>query len=290
MIDPVILFSALTLGFLGSGHCVAMCGGICSALSLALPQQSPWARFRLLMTYHVGRIFSYAVIGALLGGLTHLAMQSQLLWLRLASGIFLILAGLYLANWWLGLQKLEQGGQLIWKRVQPFTKHFLPADRWYKGVLLGALWGWLPCGLVYSALVLASAQAHAGYSALVMTVFGLGTLPALLVNSLFAERMAKWLQGASFRRLAGVSLMAFGGWTTYMALAHASHSGHHGGAHADHQHHTSHEAHTAHQESQVEDHGDHSNHHEVEEAPVMNRDNEDHQKHHQHHEHHHGHH
>jgi len=209
-----LLGSALVLGLLGGGHCLGMCGGLMGALTLAIPPEQRGKRLRLLLAYNLGRIFSYACAGLLLG-LAGWAVASSpaALALRVAAALLLIAMGLYLAGWWSGLTRIEALGRGLWRHIQPMASRLLPVSSLPRALLLGALWGWLPCGLVYSTLLWAASQGNAGYSAVLMLAFGLGTWPVLLATGLAAERVNALLRRRSVRVAGGVLVMLFGVWT-----------------------------------------------------------------------------
>ncbi|ANC81212.1 sulfite exporter TauE/SafE family protein [Pseudomonas putida] len=209
-----LLGSALVLGLLGGGHCLGMCGGLMGALTLAIPPEQRGKRLRLLLAYNLGRIFSYACAGLLLG-LAGWAVASSpaALALRVAAALLLIAMGLYLAGWWSGLTRIEALGRGLWRHIQPMASRLLPVSSLPRALLLGALWGWLPCGLVYSTLLWAASQGNAGYSAVLMLAFGLGTWPVLLATGLAAERVNALLRRRSVRVAGGVLVMLFGIWT-----------------------------------------------------------------------------
>ncbi|MEW5666398.1 sulfite exporter TauE/SafE family protein [Pseudomonas putida] len=209
-----LLGSALVLGLLGGGHCLGMCGGLMGALTLAIPPEQRGKRLRLLLAYNLGRIFSYACAGLLLG-LAGWAVASSpaALVLRVAAALLLIAMGLYLAGWWSGLTRIEALGRGLWRHIQPMASRLLPVSSLPRALLLGALWGWLPCGLVYSTLLWAASQGNAGYSAVLMLAFGLGTWPVLLATGLAAERVNALLRRRSVRVAGGVLVMLFGVWT-----------------------------------------------------------------------------
>ena len=209
-----LLGSALVLGLLGGGHCLGMCGGLMGALTLAIPPEQRGRRLRLLLAYNLGRIFSYACAGLLLG-LAGWAVASSpaALALRVVAALLLIAMGLYLAGWWSGLMRIEVLGRGVWRHIQPLASRLLPVSSLPRALLLGALWGWLPCGLVYSTLLWAASQGHAGYSAALMLAFGVGTWPVLLATGLAAERVNTLLKRRSVRVAGGVLVMLFGIWT-----------------------------------------------------------------------------
>ena len=229
--DSALLLSALATGLLGSTHCIGMCGGISAALSFALPpaSRSGLRLFIYQMAYNCGRLLTYVILGVVVGSLAHgiLGGWAHSPWPRAAAGLFMVLMGLYLAGWWNLLQKLEGAGGGLWRFLEPLRRHLLPVDHPLKAIAAGAVWGFLPCGLVYSALTLALARSDSAASGAVMLAFGLGTLPALLVSGALAGQLRQWLQQRTVRQLAGVLVILFGVWTAGMALYHASHH-HHG--------------------------------------------------------------
>jgi len=207
--------SAFLVGLLGGVHCVGMCGGIVAALSLGLPEQTGRKSWPLLLGYNVGRLSSYSLAGALMGGVGLLTVQlSDLhqvqLVLQLLAALMMIALGLYLAGWWFGLSCLERLGGKVWSLLEPLGRGLLPVKTPLRALLLGSLWGWLPCGLVYSVLIWALAAGDPQKGALLLLSFGLGTLPNLLAMGLFANRLRRWVQLPWVRRLAGGLVLAFG--------------------------------------------------------------------------------
>ncbi len=186
-----------------------MCGGLASALGLQNPQQN------FVYSYHLGRLLSYCFAGLLVGlvGFWFAEYLGALTVLRILAATMLILMGLYLAGWFNGLILSEKLGALIWKQLQPLGKRFLRPSNQFQAICLGLVWGWLPCGLVYSGLIYASTQAHWTSSALTMLCFGLGTLPAMLSVSLLGKRATAWLNSAWFRKSAGIALCIYGLWS-----------------------------------------------------------------------------
>lgn len=224
MNEWLTLFTAFSLGLLSSAHCVGMCGGIMGALSMAIPAGARQRRVQLLLSYNLGRIASYSLMGLLLGLLAGvLGHLGAAYWLRILAGLLMIAMGLYLANWWRGLTYLERLGRYVWVYIQPLGKSFLPVSSVPKAFLLGVVWGWLPCGLVYSALAYAMTQAHAGWSAAVMLAFGVGTLPSVLATGFAAAQLGKLLQQHKIRVGFALLVIAFGLWTVYAANGHHQH-------------------------------------------------------------------
>lgn len=209
-----LLISALILGLLGGGHCLGMCGGLMGALTLAIPPEQRGKRLRLLLAYNLGRILSYGAAGLLLGlaGWAVAGSTAEVV-MRSLAALLLIAMGLYLAGWWSGLTRIEALGRGIWRHIQPLTRRFMPVSCIPKAMVLGALWGWLPCGLVYSTLLWASSQGNAVDSALLMLAFGLGTWPVLLATGLAAERITALLRRQGVRVAGGLLVILFGIWT-----------------------------------------------------------------------------
>ncbi len=210
-------FIAFTLGFLGSPHCVAMCGGIVGMLSSnngQLPQESLTRTLATSLSYNTGRIFSYSLIGLIAGGIGELALspidhQSLQVFSKVLTSIFMFSFGFYLFGWLGFLSYLERMGQHLWARISPLSKHLLPIQNKRSAFALGVIWGWLPCGLVYSALAWSLASAHAVEGALIMLSFGLGTLPMLLAIGTVSKRIVQFRSSLLLRRLVGSIIIAF---------------------------------------------------------------------------------
>ncbi|PKO54551.1 MAG: hypothetical protein CVU26_01560 [Betaproteobacteria bacterium HGW-Betaproteobacteria-2] len=207
------LTAAFLVGLLGGGHCVGMCGGIVGAVTMTLPGSKPKLPF--VLAYNLGRIGSYTLAGIIAGAvgassffLEHVLPVEKVLY-ALAS-MMLVLLGLYLAGIWRVLTRLEALGGRLWQHLQPYSKRLLPVRTLPQSLLLGVLWGWLPCGLVYSVLVAAVASGSPWQGGLLMLAFGLGTLPTLLAMGMTAVRLKHLLQNLWFRRLSGLLIAGFG--------------------------------------------------------------------------------
>ena len=213
MTELALHVSAMVLGLLGAGHCLGMCGGLMGALTMAIPPAAKARRLQILLAYNLGRIASYSVAGLLLGLVGWAANQAFADGLRIFAALLLLAMGLYLAGWWQGLTTVEALGQGLWRYVQPHTKRFMPVHNLPQALLLGSLWGWLPCGLVYSTLLWAASQGEALTSMSLMAAFGLGTLPLMLATGLAANRLRQWLQKPFTRQAAGLLVILFALWT-----------------------------------------------------------------------------
>lgn len=198
------------VGLLGGTHCVGMCGGIVGALSLGAP-----ARWSMHLAYNAGRILSYVVAGTLAGafGAATLTLEGQApvrLALYLLANLMLVALGLYLLGVTRALAFTERAGQHLWRHIQPLTRRFLPARSMLQAFPLGMLWGWLPCGLVYSALATALSAGSAGQGGLLMLAFGLGTLPNLLLAGILLARLNEFVRLAVVRMASGLLVLGFG--------------------------------------------------------------------------------
>ncbi|WLI90857.1 sulfite exporter TauE/SafE family protein [Massilia sp. R2A-15] len=235
----ISLAPVFLVGLLGSVHCAGMCGGIVSAFSLA-PARSfpvrvatvrtaPTAALGRVLAYNGGRIASYCAAGALAGGMAGgaralaglAAIETAGYWL---ANIMLAVLGLYLMDVWRGLAQLERLGQRAWRRIEPATALLLPLDSPSKLVAMGALWGWLPCGMVYSVLLTATFSGSALSGAAVMAAFGLGTLPMLAAMGLAGARLRAFAGRRAVRVASGLVVLAYG----LLGLARAANGVSHG--------------------------------------------------------------
>ncbi len=233
--DNLNLVSALLLGIMGAGHCIAMCGGIISSLSMSNQSQPIQKRAGIVFLYQLGRIFSYSLIG-LAGGFLgfKFSQLSQLPILELISGLLLVGMSLYVSRLWMGLSYLEKIGKLFWNKISPLSKHFLPVKTSRQAFLLGSLWGWLPCGLVYTSLSFAITMGDALYSALFMFIFGLGTLPGTLLASAAGLSLKHFLNHIVVRYLISICFLIFGVITLNSAFESWTGNGHHHHHHQPH--------------------------------------------------------
>lgn len=220
MINWAETVSAFVVGVLAAGHCVAMCGGISSAISLNISNQKSNAI--ALFFYHAGRLTSYAFLGAIAGGgVSELVQITQwshgFIVLRFLAGIMIIVLALYIARVWNGLAYIEKIGQKLWKYIAPFTAHFLPLHRPISAFPLGVIWGWLPCGLVYSALSWAAISGSFIGGSLIMLAFGFGTLPAMLLVGTASSATKKMLNNMIFRYFFALCLFLYGLRCAYLS-------------------------------------------------------------------------
>lgn len=215
-IDISALLTAFFVGLLGSGHCFGMCGGIAAGLGSipvrtdAEDEAKPRASSAVL--FNLGRIVSYACLGlisawllAKVGKVLNVPQWSMILRALTAMMIFLI--GLqYLFNWQT-LAVIEKAGAKVWSHILPLAVRASSMPGGSGRLLLGLCWGLLPCGLVYSVLLTASAAGSPVSGASVMLAFGIGTLPSMLGMSLAAPALAAMLTDNWTRKLMGTALI-----------------------------------------------------------------------------------
>ena len=181
-------------------------------LTAGLPpsvREHPVRRSFYLLLYNAARIASYTIAGALTGTLGAQALHGispefghrMLQWL---AGLLLLGIGLYLAGWFPHLARIERLGLPLWRRLEPLAQRVLPVDSPLKALAFGALWGWFPCGLVYTTVFYATASGGAWQGALFMTFFGLGTLPATFGAGMISGWLARATHNTSLRRLVGL--------------------------------------------------------------------------------------
>ncbi len=213
--------AALLIGFLGSSHCIVMCGGIVAAIQLATPDSSFGRKLGMQLLLSLGRLTTYATLGALVGyfGAEAMALAGvSLIWLRILAGVLLLMMALYIARLWFGLTLLERAGQRLWAGIKPVSQKLMPLDSLPKAYGYGLCWGWLPCGLVYSTLGWSLASGSVSQGALIMLSFGIGTLPAILSFGSMAATLSKYKNTPLVRNSAATILAIYGIYTIYLAL------------------------------------------------------------------------
>jgi sulfite exporter TauE/SafE len=214
--NEITLISAFFIGLAGGVHCIGMCGGIASAFTFAIPKGKSHTPF--IACYNIGRIASYTFAGAitgLLGSIFSASVLTGLAILQSLSILFLILLALYISDVFKGLLIVEKAGAKLWAVVAPLGKKLIPFKNPLASLGYGMIWGWLPCGLVYSALTWSLAAGSMQQGALVMLFFGLGTLPALVASSIGAGFLLPLLQNVITRRLVACMLFLFAMFLTF---------------------------------------------------------------------------
>jgi sulfite exporter TauE/SafE len=216
------LTAGLLAGLLGSAHCLGMCAGISGLFAVRSEASSLRNKIPHALAYNAGRVISYVLLGAMVavfGNAIVAAIPGIAGPVRLFSGIIIVLIGLQIAFNWRILQPIEQLGVHVWQRVSPAAQNLLPVTTVPRALGLGLLWGLLPCGLVYSMLILAAATADPVAGALTMAAFGMGTTPAMLVTGLGAVQLSRILAKRSARLGAGLLIVLVGLLTLAMPVS-----------------------------------------------------------------------
>lgn len=224
-----LLIAALLMGFFGSPHCLGMCGGLVTAFGLSMKDVSPTKRRALVVTYHLGRLTSYAFLG-LMAGLIGTTVLEPLMkgnsTPRILLGLVLIFVGVTM----LGspfLKNLERFGMRFWQYLSPLRQKVFPLNTFPRALTAGLLWGFLPCGLVYGALLIAVVAHNPLSGAALMFVFGLGTVPMLVAT----HETVGWLRDKigrfRLRQLNGAVMVLSGLAVVFVPIAMSSMHGVH---------------------------------------------------------------
>lgn len=209
-------------GLLGSAHCLGMCAGISGLFAVNAGGKAANASLPMALTYNLGRLVSYAVLGgivALFGSALVDVIPKLAAPVRLLTGAIIALIGLQIAFNWRILQPLETMGATIWKRIAPVAQRLLPVTSFPRALGLGLLWGLLPCGLVYSMLLISAATANPVNGALTMIAFGLGTTPAMVMTGIGAITLSRFMGRKRTRLVAGLLIVAVGLLTLSMPVS-----------------------------------------------------------------------
>ncbi len=214
--------AAFTIGILGAGHCLGMCGGIAAVITTGMGQKQS-QRWLYILLYNTGRLFSYGIIGGIFSGIIanmgHLTNAFPwLVALRLFAAVMMLILALHLAQLWQGLVLIERLGAWIWKPIAPLGQKLLPLRSPFHALPFGFIWGWLPCGLVYSTLSLAALSGSTHGGAATMFAFGMGTLPAMLGIGAVADQLQTLLKASAFRRISATLLALYAIHTAYIAI------------------------------------------------------------------------
>ncbi len=206
---------AFVMGLFSSMHCIGMCGSIIGTLTLSLDSKVRNNKARLaafVLNYNLGRIASYTIAGGLAGLVSavltfpvDVKMGHRLL--QLSSALVMASAGLYIAGWFPHFAYVEKMGTLLWKKIEPFGRKLIPVRTRFNALLFGMVWGWLPCGLVYTALLLAATEGDVFKSAMTMLAFGLGTLPAVMGVGIMTASLQKLSKQVRFKQIIGILMI-----------------------------------------------------------------------------------
>lgn len=198
-VSPLTITACLIIGLMSTLHCWIMCGGVSTLLGIGISRKS--GKFSIVITaiiYNLGRVFSYSVIGLMIGVVSEATLQKLFsanahIYLQLISSVLLIFIALQLSGLLKKIALLENFSVVLWSKIQSIASLFMPVDNYFKALLLGLLWGWLPCGMVYSVLLLSATAAEPVHSMFYMLAFGLGTLPGMFLASVASSSMRSYL-------------------------------------------------------------------------------------------------
>ena len=224
----ITLASAFIVGFFSTLHCIGMCGGIIGALTFSLPEpvrNHRWRLFPYVSAYNVGRLTSYTIAGAIVGSVGenlfgYLSPQYGHLFLQALASLMMIGIGLYLAGWFPRFASIEQLGTPLWNRLEPLGQKLLPVRTPFHAYFFGLIWGWLPCGLIYSALIWAASSGSAFNGALFMLVFGAGTLPSVMTAGILTGWFVRLSRAPYIRPVVGITIILLALISGYFALQH----------------------------------------------------------------------
>jgi sulfite exporter TauE/SafE len=207
----------LAMGLLGSGHCAVMCGGVAASACAAMPsgrRGRPLGSLALVLAFNAGRIASYSLAGAVAGFageiLSAQGSAGAVVVLRVAASLLMVSVGVYVAGFARVLRWAERAGEPVWRRIAPVARAFIPVRTPGQALALGSLWGWMPCGMAYGALAVATTAGSAPAGAATMAAFGLGTLPALVAMGSLASATLRFARARGPRLAFGAAIACFG--------------------------------------------------------------------------------
>lgn len=230
-----LFLAAFSMGLFGSPHCLGMCGGIVTAFGLSMQHVSDSKKNGLILTYHLGRLISYSLLG-LIASVVGVAIFQSIMSNsapRIVLGAVLVLIGLAM----LGLplfNQLEKFGMRFWQSLAPLRKKVFPIDSFGKALFAGLLWGFLPCGLVYGALMMAIAGNNIATGAALMFVFGLGTMPMLIATQKTVGMLQSSIKHFRLRQINGVIMMLSGLAVIFIPMMMHHNHNHGSHSHASH--------------------------------------------------------
>ena len=212
-----LAITALLMGLAGGPHCVAMCGAACAGIG-----QSAGARQRSAMwTFQLGRVLGYSALGGLAAASMH-----GLGWLTIQTAAFRPVWTLFhVATFVLGVLLLLKAQQPIWleaagKKIWSQVRNLVAKGGWGAPLVMGAFWAFLPCGLLYSALLVAMLTGNAMQGASVMALFAAGSAVSMMAGSWLWLRLQGPRTGNWGVRLAGFALAASSFWVLWMGFSH----------------------------------------------------------------------
>lgn len=213
------IIAALILGATGSVHCLTMCGSMSVALGFSIPKSKPFWLYALFVS--IGRVFGYACIGFVVNLLSQSIIsltEGGIFYLSILSGILMVLVALHIANISNYVTQLEKLGSGVNRLLAPIKSKVLPIDSTLKCLAYGLLWGFLPCGLVYTALTLAFVSPTPVHAFFTMLCFGLATLPALVGMTVFSKQLTRFFSQSWLRLTLASVIFIAASYQIYLAF------------------------------------------------------------------------
>lgn len=205
------IFNAFIVGLFSTIHCLGMCGGIIGTLTMSLPEIVRNNSLRLLSytsIFNLGRLTSYTLAGAIAGSfgqtvMEYISPRYAHLILQFFATLIMVGIGVHLAGWFPHFNMIEKIGAPLWKKLEPVGHQLLPVQKPAQALLFGLIWGWLPCGLVYAALIWSTSSGDAMHGALFMSAFGAGTLLPVMTAGMLTGWMVKLSHTRHIRPIVG---------------------------------------------------------------------------------------
>lgn len=216
-----IVTAAFLAGFLGSAHCLGMCAGISGLFAVNANVATLRHQVPMAIAYNSGRVLTYVLLGIIVASVGSALVGSKPTIARpilLVTGVVIILIGLQVAFNWRLLNPIERMGGVLWQKISPMAKHFVPVTSLPRALGLGLLWGWLPCGLVYSVLLIAATSTTPMGGAATMLAFGIGTMPAMVMTGVAAAKLSAITRRRRTRLGLGLLIVALGVLTIIMPV------------------------------------------------------------------------
>ncbi|HFL8819309.1 MAG TPA: sulfite exporter TauE/SafE family protein [Candidatus Azoamicus sp. OHIO2] len=203
-------FTAILIGLISSGHCLSMCGGIVVAFSFKTYSKNQYI-YQFL--YNIGRITSYsliAIIVNLFGVFLFDFSGYYSYYLKIFSNFILIIIGLHICNIFHGLFFIESFLWNFWNIISSIIGKINPLKSIYHAFLLGMVWGYIPCGLIYSTIIWTAGFGSITKSFMLIILFGIGTLPSMLLAGVLSTKFKNILYNKIVRSIAGSFIILFG--------------------------------------------------------------------------------
>ena len=239
----VQLLIAFNLGLFSTLHCLGMCGGILSAMMFLNKGENNSGKLTYSIAYNIGRISSYSLAGLIVAFVSQeittsfFSANSHFI-LQTITAIFLVGIALNMLGILPFNSYIEKMGSQVWKNLQPLGKHLIPVKSIPHALMFGMIWGWLPCGMVYAALILAMSTTDSLGGFLVMLSFGLGTLPGMVSAGYFSSTLIELKSNNRLRVITALMLILIAASLPISAYYFSGH-------HSQHDH-NSHEDHHSH--------------------------------------------